>query len=222
MYDEFETGIVLSDYVKIEVFGNNNEKAVLSVNPVGQFNPGGCTAFISVKKDAVMSLQTTEELFDYFLNRIVFENMESAVDLPNYILKDVLEYTGALEPDEDNEWWLNYFKRLEGKVSQFHDELTAMAQDLKDLQKVVIHQNHEAGGELCDFVDFICVPEGEEEDVLREFFEENLSADSEIDEIMELFEDGYSYVNAYAADEKIVIDFKNGTFEKTMSVTDVR
>ena len=222
MYDEFETGISMSDYVKVEVFDQDEKKTTLTVNPVGQFNPGGCTAFISVKKDVIMSLKTTRELYDYFLGRIIFENLESAVDLENTRLIDLMEYTKDLEPDEGNEWWLSYFKRLEKKVAQFHDELTDMAEDLRDLKKVVIHQYHEAGGELCDFVDFICVPEGEDEDVLREFFEENLSPDSEIDQIMELFEDGCSSIDSFCADEKTVVDFRNGTLEKTMIVTDVR
>ena len=222
MYDELETGISLSDHVKVEVSGPNDEKTVLTVNPVGQFNPGGCTAFISIKKDAVMALNTTEEFFDHLLGRIVFENLESAVELDSCRLVDVLNYTKDLQPDDDNSWWLSYFKKLEEKVSRFHEELTAISADLRDLKTVVIHQYHQASGEMCDFVDFICVPEGEDEDTLREFFEENLSPDSEIDEIMELFEDGYSYVNSYEADEKIRIDFRNGTFEKTMTVSEVR
>ena len=95
-----------------------------------------------------------------------------------------------------------------------------MTEDLKDL-KAVVHQFHEASGELCDFVDFTCCPEGEEEDVLREFFEENLSPESEIDAIMDLFEDGYFYGNGFAADEAFLIDFTNGSFEKKLTVTDV-
>ena len=70
-------------------------------------------------------------------------------------------------------------------------------------------------------MDFTCCPEGEEEDVLREFFEENLTPESEIDAIMDLFEDGYFYGNGFAADEAVTVDFKNGTYEKTLTVTDV-
>ena len=219
MYDDFESGMSMSDYVKVEVFCND-KKTVLSVNPVGQFSPGGCTAFVSVKKDAVLALNTVEELYEMLLSRIYFENLEVAFDLPNYRLTDVLEYTRDLEVDDENSWWLNYFKRLEGKVKQFHDELNAMTEDLKDL-KLAVHQFHEASGELCDFVDFTCCPEGEEEDVLREFFEENLTPESEIDAIMDLFEDGYFYGNGFAADEAVTIDFKNGTYQKTLTVTDV-
>lgn len=219
MYDDFESGMSMSDYVKVEVFCGD-KKTVLSVNPVGQFSPGGCTAFVSVKKDAALALNTVEEFYEMLLSRIYFENLEAAFDLPNYRLTDVLEYTKDLEVDDENSWWLNYFKRLEGKVQQFHDELTEMTGDLKDL-KLTVHQFHEASGELCDFVDFTCCPEGEEEDVLREFFEENLTPESEIDAIMDLFEDGYFYGNGFAADEAVTIDFGNGTYDKKLTVTDV-
>ena len=219
MYDEFEAGMSLSDHVKVEVFCGD-KKTVLNVNPVGQFSPGGCTAFVSVKKEAAFALNTVEELYEMLMNRIYFENLEVAFDLPDYGLKEVLAYTKDLEVDDENSWWLNYFKRLEEKVSQFHDELVSMTDKLSDL-KVVVHQFHEASGEMCDFVDFTCCPEGEEEDVLREFFEENLSPESEIDSIMELFEDGYFYGNGFAADEAVTIDFGNSSFEKKLTITDV-
>ena len=220
MYDEFEAGMSLSDHVKVEVCNGKGDKAVLNVNPVGQFSPGGCTAFVSVKKEAVFSLKTVEEFYEMLLGRIYFENLEAAVDLPNYRLTDVLDHTRDLEIDEDNGWWLAYFKRLEEKVSQFHAELVSLAVELGDL-RVVVHQFHQAAGEMCDFVDFTCCPEGEDEDVLREFFEENLSAESDIDSIMEHFEDGYFYGSGFSADEAVTIDFGNGSFEKKLTVTDV-
>ena len=219
MYGDFESGMSMADYVKVEVFCGDR-KAILSVNPIGQFSPGGCTAFVSLKKETVLALNSVEEFYEMLLNRIYFENLEVAFDLPNYRLTDVLDYTKDLEVDDENSWWLNYFKRLEDKVEQFHDELTAMTEDLKGL-KAVVHQFHEASGELCDFVDFTCCPEGEEEDVLREFFEENLSPESEIDAIMDLFEDGFFCGNGFSADEAFLIDFTNGSFEKKLTVTDV-
>ncbi|MBQ2657670.1 MAG: hypothetical protein IJF87_03745 [Erysipelotrichaceae bacterium] len=219
MYDEFEAGMSLSDHVKIEVFFGD-KKTVLRVNPVGRFSPGGCTAFVSLKKDAVLALNTVEEFYEMLLNRIYFENLEVAFDLENYRLKDVLAYTKDLEVDDENSWWLNYFKSLEEDVSRFHAELISLTDKLSDL-KAVVHQFHEASGEMCDFVDFTCCPEGEEEDVLREFFKENLSPESEIDNIMEQFEDGYFYGNSFAADEAVTIDFGNGSFEKKLTVTDV-
>ncbi len=221
MYDEFEAGMISSDHVKVEVIKDSGEKTSLVVNPVGQFSPGGCIAFVSVKKDAALALKTGEELFEMLLNRIYFENMEVAVDLPDYGLKEVLDYTKDLEPDDENSWWLNYFKRLEKKVAQFHEELISMAEELKDV-KVIVHQFHEAGGEMCDFVDYTCCPEGDDEDTLREFFEESLTPDSEIDNIMDLFEDGYSSISGFAADEAVTIDYGNGRYEKTLTISDVR
>ena len=85
MYDEFEAGMISSDHVKVEVIKDSGEKTSLVVNPVGQFSPGGCIAFVSVKKDAALALKTGEELFEMLLNRIYFENMEVAVDLPDCI-----------------------------------------------------------------------------------------------------------------------------------------
>ena len=147
--------------------------------------------------------------------------MEVAVDLPDYGLKEVLDYTKDLEVDDENSWWLNYFKRLEKKVDQFREELISMAEELKDV-KVIVHQFHEAGGEMCDFVDYTCCPEGDDEDTLREFFEESLTPDSEIDNIMDLFEDGYSSISGFAADEAVTIDYGNGSYEKTLTISDVR
>ena len=221
MYDEFEAGMISSDHVKVEVIKDSGEKTSLVVNPVGQFSPGGCIAFVSVKKDAALALKTGEELFEMLLNRIYFENMEVAVDLSDYGLKEVLDYTKDLEVDDENSWWLNYFKRLEKKVDQFREELISMAEELKDV-KVIVHQFHEAGGEICDFVDYTCCPEGDDEDTLREFFEESLTPDSEIDNIMDLFEDGYSSISGFAADEAVTIDYGNGSYEKTLTISDVR
>ena len=208
----------LSDYVKAEVYDEKGNKAALSVNPVGQFNPGGCIAFISMKKDQVLPLKSGAEIYEFLLKKIYFENLEVAFDLDNYTLANVLEYTKGLEVNEENDWYLNYFKRLEQKTEEFKTALLAM----ETPAKIIARQYHEASGELCDFVDYLCVPEGEDEETLREFFEENLTADSEIDEIMEQFEDGSFYGNGFEAEERITADLKNQTFEKTMTVTNVR
>ena len=217
---EFETGISFAEYVSVEVL-KDDQKIKLSVNPVGQFNPGGCTATVFIKKEGVLTLEKVEDLYEYLIKRIGFDNLEAVIDLKDYSLKGVLEYTKGLEVDDENSWWLNYFKRLEEKVDEFHKALVSLNAELKDL-KVKVHQYHDASGELCDFVDFICCPEGEDEEELREFFEENLSNDSEIDNIMECFEDGYFYGNSFSAAETTVIDFANNSVEKTMKVTDVR
>lgn len=221
MYDDYGTGMSSVDYVKVSAYKKDGEKTSLTVNPVGQFDPGGCLAFVSVREDKVMPLKTSEEFFDFVLSRIYFENLEVAFDMENYTLGNVLDYTRELEVDDDNSWYLNYFKRLDEKVAKFKEEFLAVP-ELKDYEKIEISQYHEASGELCDFVDYVCCPEGEEEDVLREFFEENLSPESEIDNIMECFEDGYYNGSGFEAEERYVMDYDNGTFRKTMTVTNVR
>ena len=80
----------LSDYVKVEVYDVKGNKAVLNVNPVGQFNPGGCIAFISMKKDQVLPLKSGAEIYEFLLKKIYFENLEVAFDLDNYTLANVL------------------------------------------------------------------------------------------------------------------------------------
>ena len=91
-----------------------------------------------------------------------------------------------------------------------------------NISKVIVHQYHDASGELCDFVDYTCCPEGEDEEVLRSFFEDTLSDDSDIDEIMDCFEDGYFYSSSYESDEVSVIDIETHTVSKAMTIKNVR
>ncbi|MBR0462203.1 MAG: hypothetical protein IJJ00_05790 [Erysipelotrichaceae bacterium] len=219
---EFETGISCSNYVTVKIAGLNGETASLSVNPIGQFNPGGCEAMVFIKKDDVLALKTVDELYAYLLRKIFIENLETAVEIDDCSLGGVLEYTKTLEENEDNNWWLPYFKKLEKKVDEFHESLTCFAKDLKDIKVVTVHEYHSASGELCDFVDYTCAPEGDENEEIRSYLEEHLSKESDIDAIMDCFEDGYFYGSSFEGDEKTVIDFNNNTFEKTMTVTNVQ
>lgn len=221
MFDNYETGISCVDYVEIAVYKKDGEKIKLIINPVGQFNPGGCLAFVSVKQEKALALKTSEELFDMILSRVYFENLEAAFEIDDYSLRNILEYTSKLEEDDNNSWYLRYFKTLNEKVNKFKEELLSI-KELEEYEKVEIIQNHEAAGEECDFVDYVCCPEGAEEEELREFFESNLSPESEIDNIMECFEDGYYYGNGYEAEEKYTIDYQNKTFVKTTTITNVR
>lgn len=219
---DYESGMMQSSYVKVEVFNNENEKAVLTVNPVGQFNPGGCEAFASIKKDQILAVTTVEELYEYLLKRIVFENLETtAGDIPSFTVAGVLEYTRELEENEENDWWLPYFRRMDKKVAEFHDDLLAKCATLENIDRVIVHQYHAASGELCDFVDYTCCPEGDDEETIRSFFEDTLSADSDIDEIMSFFEDGYFYGHGYECDETVTVDFKGGTFDKAMTISSI-
>ena len=213
---EYESGIGETYYVKVEVYGAD-QKAVLTVNPIGQFSPGGCEAFVYAKKDALTGLKEAGEIMDYFKKKICFENMEAACDLEDYSLGYVLDYCSKLEENEENDWWLPYFRRLEKKVSSFENDLKQMS----EIRKIVVHQYHSAAGELCDFVDYTCCPEGEEEEELRSFFEENL-ADSDIDAIMECFEDGYFYGDFYDSDRVITADLPDQKVDEKLIITEIR
>lgn len=217
MYDEYESGIFLDDHVKAEVIAANNEKLVLNVDPVGKFNPGGCTASVIIRKEELLAITEAEEFYDYLLNRIIFENLEGIIDIGNTDLKSVIEYTRDLRPDDSNSWWLNYFKKLDEDLIRFHESLLKA-----ELHIVKLHQYHSAYGELCDFVDYTCCPQGEDQETIRNYLESSLTPESRIDEIMELFEDGFFYGSGYKADETVAIDYRNGDYIKTLTVSDVR
>ena len=217
---EFESGIGESYSVKVEICGENEERIFLTVDPVGQFHPGGCEAFAYVKKDALLSLASAQDIMDYFLKRICFENLETAIDdLDDFSLGSVLDYTGKLETDEENEWFLPYFKGLNEKVRLFDEKLRSME---GKIARIIVHQYHSASGELCDFTDYTNCPEGEEEEEIRSHFEKILSDDSDIDAILSLFEDGYFYGNAYDSDQVITADLKEGKAEEKLKITDIR
>ena len=214
---EYEAGIADNYYVAVEAYGGSGEKASLSVNPIGQFSPGGCTALVYVKKETLLSLSAPEELMSCLLKKICFENLETAIDLDDFSLGHVLEYTAALEIDEENDWWLPYFKRLEKKVSAFREDL----EKINEIRKIVIHQYHDAAGELCDFVDYTCCPEGEDNESIRCFLEENLSKESDIDAIMDCFEDGYFYGNAYESDRVIEADLAEQKVKEWLTISEI-
>ncbi|MCR5066443.1 MAG: hypothetical protein K6A14_00080 [Erysipelotrichaceae bacterium] len=222
MDEMYETGIGLATYVTVEVF-KDDRKIKLTVDPVGRFNPGGCLAAVFVKKEQILALQSTEELYEYLLRKIFFENLEGVFDeeLPDYTVNTVLEYTSKLQEDEENSRWLGYFQSLAKKTEEFHQELLALAEDVKQLDRVAVHEYHASMGEECDFVDYTCCPEGDDDDEIREWMEENLTSDSDIDAIMDCFEDGYFYGHSFKGEEVAEIDFRNDTFRKSMTISDI-
>ncbi|MBO4218450.1 MAG: hypothetical protein J5887_02950 [Erysipelotrichaceae bacterium] len=218
MSNMFETGIGLADHVKVEVWGTAQQPICLTVNPVGQFNPGGCLALASVRKDQVLQLKSTEELYDFLTRKIFFENLETAIpeEECNYTLKGVLDYTENLAEDDENSWWLPYFRTLAEDVNNFREKLMAAGR-LEELQ-LKVHQYHAAAGELCDFADWTCFPEGGDEDEVREFLEDSLAEDLDADEVMELFEDGYFQGSGFEGDECVSVDFAQGTCHKKLVI----
>ncbi|MBR0138615.1 MAG: hypothetical protein IJM15_09415, partial [Erysipelotrichaceae bacterium] len=133
----------------------------------------------------------------------------------------VLRKTEEIEENDENSWYLSYFKKLYEDFEKFRRDLKESFASFEDIQEIVIHQYHDAAGEMCDFVDYTCCPEGDEEDELREFFENSLTPDSEIDKIMDCFEDGYFYGHQFSGDEQLIVDVPNRSFKKTMTITDV-
>ena len=214
---EWESGIADNYHVAVEVYDKAGEKVKLTVNPIGQFSPGGCTATVYVKKEALLDLSAAEDVMSFFLKKICFENLEMALDPDDSSLGNVLKETSAMEIDEENDWWLPYFKRLEKKVAEFREDLEKIK-----IAKIVIHQYHSAAGELCDFTDYIGCPEGEEEEDLRSFLEENLSPESDIDAILSCFEDGCFYGNAYDSDRVIEADLEKKSVKEWLTVSEIR
>lgn len=217
---EYESGIADHYYVVLEIYDNNGKKLSLSVNPIGQFSPGGCCALVYVKKEQLLSLTSAEVIMDYFLKKICLKNLETAVDLKDDSLGNVLQYTADLKEDEENDWWLPYFRRLERKLSSFRDDLVKMEKE-NGIRRIRIHQYHGAAGELCDFVDYTCCPEGEGQEVIRSFFEEKLDSQSDIDAIMDCFEDGYFYGSAYESDRLIEADLLKQTVQEKLLITEI-
>ena len=207
-------------YVYADIYGNNGEKAVLKVNPIGQFQGDGCIAMAYLKKDALLSVSSIDELMEKLGKAIEFENLEGILDLEGgNSLSNVLAYTKDLEEDEDNAYWLGYFKKLEGLYERFAADVKAFASGMDDISKVIVHQFHNASGDDCDFADYAGLPFEEDEDAMREYLEENIEGD--IDSIMEHFEDGEFYVDSYESDKKIIVDFTGKKASETLSISDV-
>ncbi len=218
-----EYGIYANEYLKIEVKDKEGMACTLKVNPVGQFEGSGCIATIYAKGDKILSMQSVDELCDYILSRIEFGNLEGVFeDEPDdYFMGSVLRKSGEIEINDDNSWYLSYFRRLQEDYDRFHQQLKERFGSFEEIGEIVIHQYHDAGGEMCDFVDYTCCPEGADEEELREFFEDNLSVYSEIENIMNCFEDGYFNGNQFSADETLTIDVTNGRAHKIMTITNV-
>ena len=70
-------------------------------------------------------------------------------------------------------------------------------------------------------MDYINCPFEEDEETIREYLENSLSKDSEIDNIMQYFDFGQFYINHYEADERMVFDLINKKFEKSLIVTNI-
>ena len=64
--------------------------------------------------------------------------------------------------------------------------------------------------------------EGEDEEDLRSFLEENLSPESDIDAILSCFEDGCFYGNAYDSDRVIEADLEKKSVKEWLTVSEIR
>ena len=109
---------------------------------------------------------------------------------------------------------------MDYKPHEFKEGLRSFS-DLNELA-VYIHEYHSASGELCDFVDYTCAPEGEEEDEIRNYFEEKLNDEKQVDRIMDCFEDGYFYGNSFSAEQLTVVDYPKKSFDRSLSIEDIQ
>ena len=204
-----ETGEFLENSVRVVVFNENNEKVVLNV--------GGCQTFSYIKAQQLLAIKNAEELYDLILKDICFEELEGTLenDPGDYSLGAMNEYVKTLDENENGSV-ISSLRHVEGNTRRFYNELVKTITG--PVSKVIIHQYHNAGGDMCDFEDYLNIPYGEEEDATREYLEKILTPDSEIDNIMERFEDGNIYVNEYQSDEKLTVDIMNNKVDKTLTV----
>ena len=207
-----ETGEFLENSVRVVAFNENNEKCVLNV--------GGCQTFSYIKPEKLLAVKNAQELYDLILKDICFEELEGALenDPGDYSLGAMNEYVKTLDENE-NSPVISSLRHAEGNTRRFYNEL--MKTITGPVTKVIVHQYHNASGDMCDFEDYLNIPYGEEEDAMREYLEKTLTPDSEIDNIMEHFEDGDLYVSAYQSDEQLIVDIINNKVEKTLTVIEV-
>ena len=224
MEDMSEYGIYANEYLKVEVKDREDKVYTLKVNPIGKFEGSGCIAMIYAKGDKILSLQSIDEFCDYLLSRIEFGNLEGVFDdePEDFSMGSVLRKCAEIELTDENSWYLSYFKKLQEDFDRFHQQLNEGFSSFADICQIIIHQYHDAGGELCDFVDYTCCPEGCEQEELREFFEDNLSIYSEIENILNCFEDGYFNGSQFSGEEQLTVNVAEGRSHKIMTITNVR
>lgn len=202
MYQEYSM-----DNIKVEVINDNDEKVILNIS--------ACHSFINIKPEKVLDINNKEELLDLLLNNIFFEDLERALntELETYSLKEILNY--IKQADESDDLPINItLRKVESNFDKFNKELN------DQFKTIIIHQIH-ISYEDNDFMDYINCPFEEDEETIREYLENSLSKDSEIDNIMQYFDFGQFYINHYEADERMVFDLVNKKFEKSLTVTNI-
>lgn len=204
-----EAGEYIQNSIRVEAFNENNEKVVLNV--------GDCQTFSYIKPEQLLAIKNAQELYDLILKDICFEELEGALenDPKDYSLGSMIEYIKTVD-ESDNSPVISSLRHAEGNTRRFYNELIKTITG--PVTKVIIHQYHNASGDMCDFEDYLNIPFGEEEDAMREYLEKILTPDSEIDNIMEHFEDGSLYINEYQSDEKLIVDITNNKVDKTLTV----
>ena len=198
-----------SDYVRVEVFDDQKKKAVLNVS--------GPITMSYIKKGQISKGVSKDELYDLLLRKIGFEELEGALEKEpeDYFLKTMMNYLDDIEESDDPV--LSGLFKIQRNVKRFKE-------DLKQVDEVVlvqIHQIHKGDSEENDFMDYLNIPMEEEEEVMRTYLEENLSSESEIDAIMDRFEDGEFYINTYEADQLLCFDLLNNITEEKVIVSEV-
>ena len=204
-----ETGTV-GYSIKAEVFDADHNKAVL--------NAGGPMTMSYLKAEHFVKGMKKEELFDLLIRQIGFEELEGALsrEPDNYLLNTMMHYLDEVEVIADDPVMSGLY-RIQRNVRKFHDELL----NLGEIVLVKIHQLHVGGSEECDFMDYLDIPWEDDEELMRQYLQENLSADSDIEKIMDHFEDGEFYIRSYEADRLLTIDLVSGRAEEKSTVNEI-
>ena len=207
----YESGEMNTYSVKVEVSDVLDNRIVLNIN--------GPMIVSYIKSDQLLSIKSKDELYDLIMNKIVIEEFDGVLDkeLDDYSLNNVLNYLESIN-DQDNDVIISELRSIERNISKFKKELS----DLDELAKISIHQYHKSSGEMCDFVDYLNIPYEDDEEVTREYLENNLSSQSCIDEIMNLFSFGEFDISYYSCVETISADLINNNVSKSVTVDEVQ
>ena len=203
----YEAGEFNSYAVKVEVFDDQDKKAVLNVD--------GVTAMIYLKAEKVLAIGSKEELQEHLFKRIQLEELSGSLeeDLDDYSLQNVLNY---LKDCKDDSPVISTLRVIERNAQKFEKDLS----ELNGLKLIKVHQYHRSSGEMGDFEDYLNIPYGEDADTMRTYLKENLH-DSDIDQIMECFEDGEFYVNSFAGEELSCFDLEKQSVEESKSISEI-
>ena len=205
MYEE----TVSSFAVKVEVVDDEQNKVSVKIS--------GPQTLSYCKPEDLLKVKDKDELLNVLLKKIVFEEIDGALDeeLTDYSLGEVLAYLKQKEEVNDDPF-MSSLQRIRSNFEKFEEEL---AEEGK-ICSISIHQYHSAGNEEADFADYLNIPYMEEAEEVREYLESGLT-DSDIEAVMECFEDGEFYVSSYECEEVLSVDLHKQEVKKIVKVNTI-